>query len=85
VVFENTFSIWLDHYVQLVDATKVYDRDKLAVILHSVPQLSTAEMEIMLRQLLTVGHSIWLTGSDDYTGLDTRFPTFMRCFAALFG
>jgi hypothetical protein len=84
VVFENKFSIWPDHYVQLIDATKLYDRDKLAVILHSVPKLNAAEMETTLRQLLTVGHNIWLTGTDNYTGLDTHFHTFMERFAALF-
>jgi hypothetical protein len=84
VVFENTLSIWMDHYLQLMDATKLYDRDKLAVILHSVPQLNAADIGTTLRQVLTIGHSIWFTGTDNYTSLDTHFPTFIERLATLF-
>jgi hypothetical protein len=83
VIFESTFSNWTALSAYLTDTTKPYDHNKLAVILHSVPQLSTVDTETTLRQLLAVGHSIWLTGTSNYTDFDTHFATFVERLAAL--
>lgn len=63
--------------------TKLYDRDKLAILLHSVPDLDAASIGLVLRQLLAVGHSIWLTGTNNYTVLDGHFPLFVDSLAGL--
>jgi hypothetical protein len=85
VVFESMFSNWTALGVDLADATRLYDRNKLAIILHSVPELSTVDIETTLKQLLAGGHSIWLTGTNNYANFDTRFPTFIERLAALSG
>jgi hypothetical protein len=36
-----------------------------------------------LRQLLAVGHSIWLTGTSNYTEFDGILPVFIECFVLL--
>lgn len=83
VIFENTFLNWSTANLALFDATKLYDRNKLAIVLHSVPELSVIDIEFTLRQVLAVGHSIWLTGTNNYTLLDAYFPLFIERLAAL--
>jgi hypothetical protein len=83
VVFENSFSNWSSQGNVLADATKLYDHQKLAVILHSVPDLSIIDIETTLKQLLAVGHSVWLTGSSNYTNFDAHFPVLLDCLATL--
>ncbi|CAO2657841.1 Nn.00g071010.m01.CDS01 [Neocucurbitaria sp. VM-36] len=85
VVFENSFINWTIQGPALAEATQTYDRTKLALFLHSVPDMSTNETEITLQQLLAVGHSIWLTGTQDYTDFDAVLPIFIDCLAALLG
>ena len=38
VVFEDTYLNWTLASVQLAEATKLYERDKLAVMVYSVPE-----------------------------------------------
>jgi hypothetical protein len=83
VIFENSFSNWTVEASALAEATKLYNRKRLALVLHSVPELNIVETEDTVRQLLTVGHSIWLTGSSNYTGLDEHFSAFVNCLATL--
>jgi hypothetical protein len=85
VIFENSFANWTTANLELAEATKLYDRHKLALVLHSVPELNTISTELTLRQLLAVGHSVWLTGTNNYTDLDAHFPAFIDCLAALLG
>lgn len=83
IIFENTFLNWSLQNLQLIEMTKLYDREKLAVLLHSVPDLDAASVELVLRQLLAVGHSIWLTGTNNYSMLDDHFPLFVDGLAGL--
>jgi hypothetical protein len=83
VIFENSFSNWTVEASALAEATKLYDRKRLGLVLHSVPQLSVVETEDTLRKLLAVGHSIWLTGNSNYTELDEHFSAFVNCLATL--
>lgn len=83
IIFENSFSNWSTENFKLAEATKQFNRDELALVVHSVPELSTIEIANTLSQLLAVGHSIWLTGTSNYTELDAHFPTFVDCLAAL--
>ena len=84
VIFEDSFSNWTVKQLDLAEATKLYDRKELALILHSVPELSTVVTELTLRQLLAVGHSVWLTGTNNYTDLDTHLPALIDLLALLF-
>jgi hypothetical protein len=83
VVFENSFVNWSIQAPTLAEATKLYDPGRLALVLHSVPELSVIETVITLGQLLTVGHSVWLTGDSNYTKLDEHFSVFVDCLATL--
>ncbi|KAJ4366249.1 hypothetical protein N0V83_007885 [Neocucurbitaria cava] len=85
VVFENSFTNWSTQGTELAEATQSYDRQKLALFLHSVPDLTTNETETTLRQLLAVGHSVWLTVTPDYTEFDAFLPVFIDSLAALLG
>lgn len=46
-------------------------------MLHSVPSLNDYETETTLQQLLTVGHSIFLTQTRNYTQFDAFLPVFV--------
>jgi hypothetical protein len=83
VVFENSFLNWTIQSPYLVEATSKYDRDKLALVLHSVPELDTIATESTLKSLLAVGYSVWMTGTSNYTELDAHFPVFVDRLAAL--
>jgi hypothetical protein len=83
VVFENSLSSWTTQGSALAEATRAYDRTKLALVVHSVPDLSVDQMLITLQQLLTVGHSLWLTSDSNYTMLDDHFEIFINCLATL--
>ncbi|KAH3907295.1 hypothetical protein HBI56_184430 [Parastagonospora nodorum] len=83
VVFEDSYSSWIARHIDLTDATKRYDRTKLAVVLHSVPDLSIVETTTTLKELLSVGHSVWLTSSDNYTNLDAHFSVLLDCLVTL--
>lgn len=83
MVFENSLSIWAIQSPSLTEATANYDRDKLAIVIHSLPDLDAITTEITLRSLLAVGESIWITTSRNYTELDAHFPVFIDCLAAL--
>jgi hypothetical protein len=83
VVFENSFLNWTVQASALAEATKLYNPGSLALVLHSVPQLSTTDLEMTLRQLLTVGHNVWMTGDSNYTKLDEHFPQLIDGLAML--
>ncbi|KAH7086574.1 Spherulation-specific family 4 [Paraphoma chrysanthemicola] len=83
IVFEDTFLNWSTKKSELAEATAHHNRGELAVVVHSVPELSTIEIANTLLQLLAVGHSIWFTWTSNYTQLDAHFPTFIDCLAAL--
>lgn len=82
-MFENSLASWTSQGSVLAEATKAYDRSKLALVVHSVPELSVDEMLITLKQLLAVGHSLWLTSDSNYTMLDDHFQVFINCLATL--
>ena len=83
MVFENSLSSWTSQSSALAEATRAYDRTRLALVIHSVPDLSVDQMLITLQQLLAVGHSLWLTSDSNYTMLDDHFGVFIDCLAAL--
>ncbi|KAI4706654.1 hypothetical protein J4E89_008721 [Alternaria sp. Ai002NY15] len=83
VVFENSFSNWTTESGELFKATGYYDREKLALLVHSTPDLSILETASTLLQLLAVGRGIWLTGSSNYTELDGVLPAFIEGLDAL--
>jgi hypothetical protein len=83
VVFENSFLNWTVQASALAEATKLYDPGSLALVLHSVPQLSITDLEMTLRQLLTVGHNVWMTGDSNYTKLDEHFSQLIDGLAML--
>jgi hypothetical protein len=83
VVFEDSYANWKAQNSILANATKLYDRTKLAVVLHSAPELSIIDTEATLMELLSVGRNIWLTGDSNYTNLDTHFPVLISCLAAM--
>jgi hypothetical protein len=83
VVFENSFTNWTVQQLALADATRLYDRKKLAIVVHSVPDLSIIEIGATLTQLLAVGHGIWLTGDNNYSTIDQHLPVFIESLAAL--
>jgi hypothetical protein len=74
---------WTLANIQLAEVTESYDRDKLAVMVHSTPDLTTTTIKIVLRQMLAVGRSIWMTGSSNYTEFDDQLPIFVDRLAAL--
>jgi hypothetical protein len=74
VIFENSFLNWTLQAPALAEATKLYDPGELALVLHSVPQLSAIDLGMTLRQLLMIGHTVWVTGDSNYTKLDEHFP-----------
>lgn len=82
-MFENTFEDWGAQADALLQATQSYDHEKLALMLHSVPPMSSGDTESTLERLLTVGHKVWLTGTSNYTELDSHFPIFVDCLDAL--
>jgi hypothetical protein len=83
VIFENAYSNWTIDSLSLAEATKLYDPNELAVVVHSVPDMSIIETESTLRSLLAVGHTVWLTETTDYTELDAHLPVFIECLDAL--
>ncbi|KAI4943560.1 hypothetical protein J4E91_009197 [Alternaria rosae] len=83
VIFENSFSNWTVEGGELFKATDSYDREKLALLVHSTPDLTILETASMLLQLLALGRSIWMTASSDYTDLDGVLPAFIEGVAAL--
>jgi hypothetical protein len=83
VVFENSLLNWAIQSPSLATATAKYDRDKLAIVIHSLPELDAVATETTLMSLLAVGQSIWITTSPNYTELDAHFPVFIDCLATL--
>jgi hypothetical protein len=83
IVFENSFSNWTSENTKLMEATLSYDRKKLAVVIHSIPELTNLETASTLQQVLSVGHGVWMTGSGDYTQFDAVLPLFVDSLAAL--
>lgn len=83
VVFENSLVNWSLQNQQLAEMTKSYNHEKLAILLHSVPELDAVSTGAILRQLLAVGHTVWLTGTNNYTDLDDHFPAVVECLAAM--
>jgi len=68
---------------ELLEATVSYEREKLALLVHSVPDLTIVETTGTLLQLLAVGRSIWLTASSDYSELDGVMSALIKGLAAL--
>lgn len=83
MVFENSLASWTTQGSALTEATRAYDRTKLALMVHSVPVLSVDQMLLTLQQLLAVGHSLWLTSDSNYTMLDDHFELFIDCLATI--
>lgn len=83
IVFENTFANWTAEGSELTARTEAYDRSKLALLIHSVPELTDVDMDSTLLQMLAVGQSIWLTGTNNYTEFDAQFPAFVGNLDAL--
>ncbi|KAF2024198.1 hypothetical protein EK21DRAFT_79208 [Setomelanomma holmii] len=83
IIFENTFSNWSIESCPLADASQQYNHSRLALLLHSVPELSIIDTATTLVQLLAVGQSVWLTGTNNYTELNGQFPQFIDCLATL--
>lgn len=83
VIFEDTFANWTARADSLIQATQSYDRQKLALMLHSVPALSPADTESALQKLLSAGRSVWLTGTANYTQFDSYFSVFVGRLDAL--
>ncbi|KAF2677032.1 hypothetical protein K458DRAFT_164838 [Lentithecium fluviatile CBS 122367] len=77
VIFKDTYGNWMTRKDALVQATQSYDHAKLALILHSVPKMSGSDTARTFKKLLSVGYSIWLTGTNDYTVLDSYFSVFV--------
>jgi hypothetical protein len=67
----------------LLEATTLYDHEKLALLVHSVPDVTIVGSTETILQLLAVGRSIWLTASLDYTELDGVMSAFIEALAAL--
>jgi hypothetical protein len=61
VIFEETFGKWLDKEVMSPLKTHKIPRDKLAVILHSVPNLSKEVLEFMVEQVEETADWVFLT------------------------
>jgi hypothetical protein len=83
IIFENSFTNWTAEWLELTKATLLYDRESLALMLHSVPDLTIIETATTLRQLLAVSYSIWLTGTSNYTEFDGVLPVFIGSLATL--
>lgn len=81
VIFESSFSNWIEQGTALAEATTLYDPEKLALILHSTPNLTDSDMVSTLQQLFTVGHAIWMTGTISYTELDDVLFSFVANLA----
>ncbi|KAI4658492.1 uncharacterized protein J4E92_006539 [Alternaria infectoria] len=76
VVFEETFDKWLDRDVMVPLQAHKIRRSKLAVILHSLPNLTGEVLEFMVQQVENTADWIFLTDSaDDY----------YHTFSAMFG
>jgi hypothetical protein len=85
IIFENSFANWTAKGAELTEMTQSYDSHSLALMLHSVPDLTIIETVSTLRQLFAVGHTIWLTGTFNYTEFDGVLPVFIDCLAILLG
>lgn len=83
VIFEDTFANWSASADALIQATQSYDHERLALMLHSVPVLSDSDTETALLDLLAIGHSIWLTGTTNYTAFDSHSSAFVDCLDGL--
>jgi hypothetical protein len=83
VVFEYACGNWAVKANALFQATQSYDREKLALILHSVPHLGNGNTYRTLKELLSIGYSIWLTGSKIYAVFASYLPVFIAGFDAL--
>lgn len=59
------------------------NREKLALLVHSVPDLTTVDTASTLLQLLAVDRSIWLTAGSDSTDSDGVMSAFIEDLAAL--
>jgi hypothetical protein len=77
IIFENTYANWMAKADALIDATKSYDHERLALMLHSTPGLDHSATEQTLQKLLEVGHSMWVTETQNYTMLDSYFSVFV--------
>ncbi|KAF1835305.1 hypothetical protein BDW02DRAFT_588259 [Decorospora gaudefroyi] len=83
IIFENSFSNWTEEGAEISEVTQAYDSRRLALLVHSMPDLTANETTSTLQQLLAVGHNIWLTGTSNYTEFDGVLPVFIDCLAAL--
>ncbi|KAI4953745.1 hypothetical protein J4E91_002593 [Alternaria rosae] len=78
VVFEETFDKWLDRDVMVPLQAHKIRRSKLAVILHSLPNLTEEVLEFMVQQVENTADWVFLTDSaDDY------YHTFSTMFGDL--
>ncbi|KAI4921401.1 hypothetical protein J4E85_008746 [Alternaria conjuncta] len=76
VVFEETFDKWLDRDIMVPLQAHKIRRSKLAVILHSLPNLTGEVLEFMVQQVENTADWVFLTDSaDDY----------YHTFSAMFG
>lgn len=83
VILEDSFSNWTLKSKELSEVTKQHDRDSLALLIHSTPDLTIVQTNRIVLQVLAVSRSIWPTASSDHRGLDGVLPMFIDCLDAL--
>lgn len=67
----------------VVAGTAWRNRENLALLVHSVPDLTTVDTASTLLQLLAVDRNIWLTAGSDSTNSDGVMSAFIEDLAAL--
>jgi hypothetical protein len=67
----------------LRQATSSYDHGKLAIMLHTAPRVSPSDIKETIQSILSVGHSLWLTETCDYTAFGSYFPISVDCLHEL--
>lgn len=84
VVFEDAYANWTAKADNLTKGSTGYDRERLACLMHSVPSgLGSGAMQSLLRNMLQVGQSVYLTATTNYTQFDSYFPLFVDSFDRL--
>jgi hypothetical protein len=82
-VFEDAYGNWAAKADALFQATQSCDREKLALILHSAPHLNDGDTHTIVKHLLSIGHSIWVTGTNNYAALDPHLSVLIDGLDAL--
>ncbi|OCL10268.1 hypothetical protein AOQ84DRAFT_1345 [Glonium stellatum] len=75
VVFEDTYESWTVREPSLAVSSLPYDHNKLACLLHSVPEMTQSGLSSLLTQVVGVGEHVYLTGTVNYTSFGGEFQT----------